>query len=153
MASKNKTEHQRDISYYLGLPWTLVFVPDPADGGFVAKVAELRGCLSQGDTLEEAHEMIIDALKDWLEVALAHGDVIPQPGEADSSSYSGKFNVRVPRHVHRGLAEAAEQDGVSLNLFVATALAEAIARRESRGAVAAETTAQAKAPGPRKSRN
>jgi antitoxin HicB len=68
-------------------------------------------------------EMIRDAQRAWLTVALEHGDPIPQPRIPEH--YSGRFNVRVPRSLHRALAEAAEAEGVSLNLFVATALAQA----------------------------
>ena len=50
--------------------------------------------------------------------------------------YSGKFNTRVPKSLHRKLVEAAERDGVSLNQWINTALAEAVgeaaARRTSR---------------------
>lgn len=151
MASKNTATQPKDLAYYMGLPWTLVLTPDPEAGGFVVQVAELRGCLSQGDTLEEAHEMIREALGLWLEVAIAHGDPIPEPGKSDAAGYSGKFNVRVPRHVHRDLSRAAEREGVSLNLFVATALAEAVGRRAGgAGAVMAEAAPQAKTRGPRK---
>jgi antitoxin HicB len=72
----------KDLAYYLALPWTIALTPDEQDGGFVVKVEELRGCLSQGDTEEEARAMIRDALHLWLEVALEHGDPIPEPEEA-----------------------------------------------------------------------
>ncbi len=46
--------------------------------------------------------------------------------------YSGKFNVRVPQRVHRALERAARDEGVSLNLFVASTLAEAVGQRAAR---------------------
>lgn len=66
--------------------------------------------------------MIRDAMRGWLTVGLEHGDPIPAPRPLAPENYSGQFRVRLPRHVHRTLAEAAEQEGVSLNLFVATAV-------------------------------
>ncbi|WP_042226876.1 toxin-antitoxin system HicB family antitoxin, partial [Paenibacillus popilliae] len=33
-------------------------------------------------------------------------------------AYSGKFNVRIPKTLHRQLAEQSEREGVSLNQYV-----------------------------------
>jgi hypothetical protein len=54
------------------------------------------------------------------------------PGNEDDSlgRHSGRFVVRIPSGLHRALAAAAEQNGVSLNMFVATALAHAIGALE-----------------------
>jgi predicted HicB family RNase H-like nuclease len=52
-------------------------------------------------------------------------------GEDESSdaeveqSYSGRFSVRLPRYLHRHLAEVAKEQGVSLNQFVCTAAVRA----------------------------
>jgi antitoxin HicB len=56
--------------------------------------------LSQGQTLEEAYEMIQDAKKGWLDFALQNGDTIPEPTREE---YSGKFNIRIPKFLHRVL--------------------------------------------------
>ena len=44
---------------------TLVFEP-AEEGGFSAYVAEVPGANSQGDTIEEAREMVLEALHDLL---------------------------------------------------------------------------------------
>jgi predicted RNase H-like HicB family nuclease len=46
------------------------------EGGYVVSVPELQGCISEGDTFEEAWEMIQDAVEGWLSVAAKHGDPI-----------------------------------------------------------------------------
>ena len=81
--------------------------------------------MSQGETIEEAVEMIRDAQRGWLEVSLEHGDPIPEPAAGDHR-YTGKFNVRLPKDLHRALVAAAAEQGVSLNLLVATTLAAAM---------------------------
>ena len=43
--------------------------PDFEDGGYVAEVAGLPGCITQGDTLEEVLEMAADAIECYLEAA------------------------------------------------------------------------------------
>ncbi|MCL4544550.1 MAG: toxin-antitoxin system HicB family antitoxin [Chloroflexi bacterium] len=40
--------------------------------------------------------------------------------------YDSKFIVRVPKELHRSLVRAAQAEGISLNLYVATVLAQAI---------------------------
>jgi antitoxin HicB len=69
----------KDLSYYLSLPYTIVVVPDSDDGDYVAWIKELRGCVTQAETWEEIGMMIDDAKRGWLEVALEHGDAIPEP--------------------------------------------------------------------------
>jgi len=115
----------KTINYYLGLPYTIELKPDTEAGHFV-RVKELPGCMSQGDTAEEALEMIRDAMKLWLEVSLEQGMSIPEP--APEEEYSGKFVLRVPKSLHHELVEQAEQEGVSLNTYCLTVLAKAVGR-------------------------
>ncbi len=46
-----------------------VLIEQDEDGGFVGKVPELKGCLSQGDTLDELMKNIREAIELCLEVA------------------------------------------------------------------------------------
>ena len=125
------------IDYDLGLPYTIELIADPEGGWFVA-VRELPGCMSQGDTPQEAIEMIQDAMHGWLEVALEDGDSIPEPREIED--YSGKFLVRVPRSLHRDLIEMAEREGVSLNQYICTTLARSVGRPGAAGRAEVEAT-------------
>jgi predicted RNase H-like HicB family nuclease len=117
---------EKGLEYYMNLPYTIELVRDPGDPWFI-RVKELPGCMSHGDTPEEAVAMIREAMELWLEGALEHGDLIPEPEPPDD--YSGKFVVRMPRSLHRKLAEQADRDEVSLNTFVTAALAEAVGYR------------------------
>ncbi len=118
----------KTLDYYLSLPYSIELTPDTEAGGWVAAVRELPGCMSQGDTQAEALQMIQDALRGWLEIALEDGKPIPEP--RPENDYSGKFVVRVPKSLHRRLAEAAAEDDVSLNHYVTTTLASAVGRKE-----------------------
>jgi antitoxin HicB len=117
---------EKDLDYYRGLPYTIELSQDPEDGWFV-RVKELRGCMSQGDTAEEAVVMIQEAMELWLEVSLEEGLPIPEPRPA--GDYSGKFVVRVPRSLHRDLVENAAQEGVSLNQYINVALGRSVGGR------------------------
>jgi antitoxin HicB len=53
------------------------------EGGFSVFVPGLPGCASQGETREEALEMIKEAIEGYLESLDAHGDPIPKPAEVE----------------------------------------------------------------------
>ena len=69
----------KSIDYFLSLPYTIQIIPDVKKGGYVARIRELPGCLTQADTWEELLEMIGDAKRLWLASALEAGDPIPEP--------------------------------------------------------------------------
>ncbi len=113
------TTEREPLNRYLDLQYPVRFVADP-DGGYVAVFPDLPGCMTQGETLEEAAAMAEDARRGWIEVEYERGHDIPLPSYPEE--YSGKFNVRLPRSLHRSLATAAEEEGVSLNQYVVAVL-------------------------------
>jgi antitoxin HicB len=112
----------KDIKYYLSLKYT-IRLKKGSDGSFFAEIEELPGCMTEGDSEKKALEMVEDAKKAWLEVALERRINIPEPL---LDEYSGKFNVRLPKSLHRRLVYKAKEEDVSLNTLVATALASVI---------------------------
>jgi antitoxin HicB len=65
------------LNDYLNLSYPITLYPEP-DGGYTVMLADLPGCLSQGDTLEEAVANIKEAQIAWI-AALQCGDEIPVP--------------------------------------------------------------------------
>lgn len=114
----------KDLQYYLGLPYRVVLYP-AEEGGYIVEIPELPGCLSQGETLEEALKMIDDAKACWLETALEDGIEIPEPARG-ADDYSGKLNIRIPKSLHRTLAEKAREEKVSLNQYIMYQLARGV---------------------------
>ena len=55
-----------------------VILEREADGGFHAYCPALKGCHSQGDSLDEALENIREAIEAYLQSMKAHGEPIPQ---------------------------------------------------------------------------
>lgn len=51
-----------------GKEYAVELQPDIEDGGYVAECPRLPGCMSQGDTVEEALGMIRDAIRGHLAV-------------------------------------------------------------------------------------
>lgn len=120
----------RNVERYMDKPYRVELTP-AEEGGWFVRLPDLPYCMSQGETVEEAMMMIHDAQQAWLTAALQDGRPIPEPrepsyAEAEDEEYSGRFNIRLPRSLHRQLALAAEAEGVSLNLFAATILARAV---------------------------
>ncbi|MBI2863200.1 MAG: type II toxin-antitoxin system HicB family antitoxin [Chloroflexi bacterium] len=62
--------------------YTIVLIPEPEEGGYSVIVPALPGCVTQGDTIEEAIEMAKDAIAGWIAVAEEHGEVVPEEDEA-----------------------------------------------------------------------
>lgn len=111
----------KDLQYYLSLPYRIILIP-AEESGYVVEIPDLPGCLSQGETIDEAMEMIQDAKIAWIETALENGIEIPEP-EHDGEEYSGKFNVRVPKSLHKILVDKAKEEHVSLNQYIIYQLA------------------------------
>jgi len=51
-------------------------------GGFLAEVPELPGCMSDGETPQEALKNVYDAIVCWMEAAREMGRQVPQPKRA-----------------------------------------------------------------------
>lgn len=75
------TAMKKTIEYYMSLPYSIVLTPLREDdgGGWLAEIPLLQGCITDGDTQLETLEMIEDAKRGWLEVALENGEKIPEP--------------------------------------------------------------------------
>jgi len=109
---------------YLRRPYSRVLIPDEDTGTFAARILEFPGCVAQGRSPEEAYRRLEEAAESWLQAAIDLGQEIPEP--AADISYSGKMALRMPKSLHKTAAELAEREGVSLNQFVVSAVAEKV---------------------------
>lgn len=60
-----------------------VFEPDDNDRGYTVTFPDLPGCITEGDTLEEAKGMAQEALEGYLWDAEQHGEAIPLPNNSE----------------------------------------------------------------------
>lgn len=119
------------VAEYLKLPYTITMVYDASPGGppaWVVWVEEFPGCVSQGDTAEEATQMIREAMELWIGGHIEDGWEVPSPKD-HFPEHSGKFQVRLPVGLHGKLADVAEDQQVSLNQLVTAILAEGVGWR------------------------
>lgn len=117
----NKEEGWYDEKGYCilhGTAYREIIETDP-HGGFVGHIAELPGCITQAETKRDLLDQLDDAKLSWIEAALEDGVPIPDPLQEED--FSGRFNLRLPKSLHRNLALTARAEGVSLNQL-ATAL-------------------------------
>ena len=63
----------------LEYPYTISTIPVEVGGGFLIEFPDLPGCVSDGETIDEAIENGKDALYCWIETANYYGDEIPLP--------------------------------------------------------------------------
>lgn len=129
MAPRKVTKHPADdITRILQRPYARAIFPDE-DGSYFGEVIEFPGCFAAGATAAEALGNLEEVAHDWLRIELEKGHAIPQP--MGSSDYSGKLVLRIPRGLHRKAAWAAEREGVSLNQFIGTCVAECVGERRT----------------------
>lgn len=68
---------RRFLHRHVSLEFTVEVEADELDGGYIAECVELPGCMSQGETEEEALENIVDAITGVLSTRMqAHVEAI-----------------------------------------------------------------------------
>jgi predicted RNase H-like HicB family nuclease len=128
-----------DPKEILKRPYARILTPDP-DGRFTAEIMEFPGCVAFGDDAANALANLNEVASEWIVAAVEQGQEIPDP--MDSADFSGKLVLRMSKGLHRRAALCAEREGVSLNQFITTCLAEAVGERARPMFVQAPATQQ-----------
>jgi predicted HicB family RNase H-like nuclease len=120
-----KGDLENELERYEELPYTVIVEQwDDGKGPYwVAKIAELPHCLIHADTPEQAIREIQEVKTDWIRSNLARGLHVPEPRPR---RYSGQIRLRISPSLHKLLAYRAETEGMSLNQYMATALATSV---------------------------
>jgi predicted HicB family RNase H-like nuclease len=117
------------VEYYLKLPYTMtVQYQDEQGGYYVAGYLELADLTMTGITPEEAIKELLIEAPEWFELNIKSGYKIPLP--VNPSKYSGRINFRMPKQLHAKVAAIAQREGVSLNQFLLSAVAQAAGEEE-----------------------
>lgn len=120
----------KTLDEYLALPYRMELTPDPDEGGYVVSFPDLPGCLSVGETIDEAVANAEDAKREWLAAAIEDGYPIKEPNDIDN--YSGQFKLRLPKSLHKSLSVHAKEEGVSMNQYCMYLLSKNDALRRPR---------------------
>lgn len=105
----------KTLNEYMAMPYRMEIVEDREEGGFVVSYPDLPGCITCGETIESAVANASDAKRVWIEAALERGIPIQEPDSLED--YSGQFKLRIPRSLHRSLAEHSKREGISMNQY------------------------------------
>ena len=120
-----KGDIEKELEHHAKLPYTVIVEQwDDGEGPYwVARIAELPHCLIHAATPEEAIKEIQEVKLDWIKSNLERGLRIPEPRPR---KYSGQIRLRISPSLHKLLTYRAETEGMSLNQYMATALATSV---------------------------
>lgn len=96
------------------------------DGDYLAHFVELPNVSAFADSPEQALNELAMAWEGIKESYTKRGEVVPVA--PSHKEYSGQFNVRIDKRLHRALAIEAAQAGVSLNAIVSQKLTQSVSR-------------------------
>src|ERR1700684_57248 len=96
-------------------------------GGYLVEYPDIPGCMSDGETIEDAIANGREALRDCLEVFRESGRKLGKP-----SIEAAQWRQRLPRTLYAKLTKQAENEGVSINSLVTAMIAEAIGAKQGR---------------------
>jgi antitoxin HicB len=96
-------------------------------GGYLAEYPDVPGCMSDGETIEEAIANGREALRDCIAVFRQSGREVPKPAAVKPA----QWRQRLPRTLYMKLTAQAETEGVSINSLVTAIIAEAVGRKQA----------------------
>ena len=105
----------KKLNDYMAMSYRMEIVEDKEEGGFVVSYPDLPGCITCGETIESAVTNAQKAKEEWMIAAFEEGIEIHEPDSLED--YSGQFKLRIPRSLHRALAEHSQREGVSMNQY------------------------------------
>ena len=112
----------KTIEEYMSLdyPFIVTAFSDNDFNGYKAFLLDIPAVESIGITPSEALHDLDEVKREWIMFAIDKGITIPEPSAALSSAmaYSGRITLRIPKTLHRQVAERALLDGVSLNSYL-----------------------------------
>ena len=105
----------KTLKEYLKENYKMEIIQDEEEGGYVVSFPELPGCITSGENIESALKNAEDAKRAWFKAVLESGDEQLLPKSAEE--YSGQFKIRLPKSLHKELAEKSKREGVSMNQY------------------------------------
>lgn len=111
----------------LGYPFEVRPLAKEEGGGYLIVFPDLPGCISDGESIEEAMTNALDVLEGWLDT---RGE-LKLPIATPSQGYGelGNLMTKLPKSLHLKLSSRAKQERVSVSTLVVALLAEAMARK------------------------
>ena len=128
MAIKKKTN--KDIKYYLDLPWTYTMEIQKDEKKkpiYVIRVNELEGIATDAPTIEEAMKLIKEVMQAVFQMYLENKEEIPEPKMFEH--YKGNIAYRTTPVRHYSLVKEAQKKNISISQLIDTAIDSALKKR------------------------
>jgi len=109
------------------LGYEIKIIPDRESGYFAVRFPDFPGIVTGGYSLEEVIKNAQEALELTIDTMKKYKMPLPKP----RTRFSGQFNVRVPKDLHRELVRKAEEEGVSLNALVTYLLSQSFKMKKA----------------------
>ncbi len=104
------------------LGYEIKIIPDKESGYLAVRFPDFPSIITGGYSIEETIKNAQEALELTIDTMKKHRIPLPKP----KTRFSGQFNVRVPKDLHRELVRKAEEEGVSLNALITYLLSRSI---------------------------
>ena len=104
------------------LGYEIKIIPDRESGYFAVRFPDFPNIITGAYGIEEAVKNGQEALEITIDTMKKHKIPPPEP----KTRFSGQFNVRVPKDLHRELVRKAEEEGVSLNALITFLLSQSV---------------------------
>lgn len=122
-------EHEQLIENHMNLPYRIeiVKIPDEKGGGFMARLPQFgrMAAIGDGETVDEALRNLEESKRALFETYISEGSEVPDP-DTFEEDFSGRFVLRIPKYLHKDLAQRAKENDASLNSFAIALLSSAL---------------------------
>ena len=113
---------EKNLDYYLNLPYTYIIEWSDVDGCFLGSIVELERNMTCGQTREEVLVNLKEALVSYVTTSLDNNMEIPEPLKIDD--FKGSITYRTSKERHYRLAKQAKLYGKSINAFIDEVIGE-----------------------------
>lgn len=115
MSKMKKMKDNKDLNYYLSLPWTYTIETETHEGSryYIIRVNELPGICTDSASLDEGMREIKDLIACAVEIYKEKGEPIPEP--VDRDHYKGKISYRTDSERHYLIAKIAKSQHKSIS--------------------------------------
>ena len=110
-----------DLSQY---PFEIRPLSQEEGGGFLITFPDFSECISDGETIDEAIQNGLDALRETVAALESKAYPLPEQG-------SHREVIQLPNNLYSRLLKYAKQQGVSLNTLTTTLLTESLGKQIS----------------------
>lgn len=109
MSKIKKVKNNKDLNYYLNLPWTYTIETETHEGlsYYVIWINELPGICTDSESLDEGMRDIKKLITCAIEIYKEKGEPIPEP--IDREHFKGKILYRTDNERHYLIAKTAQR--------------------------------------------